>query len=86
MPISVYKAEGVSGQEIPNLHIVATEVIPSFSGTDAEGRTAFFRAIYRFQANELAIALRACLPGGTIDELLIALLDAKASSLRVPGP
>ena len=65
---------------VPDLQISATaEVSDSVSLETA-------RAFYAGQARELADALFASLPGGTIDALLVEMLDRKRSLFRVLGP
>lgn len=81
----IYKAHGLGGDQVPNLRLVANEEVPELSASPTFLADA--TALYREQGRAIAVALRASLPGGTIDALLVELLTAKASVLRVPlGP
>ncbi len=76
---TLYKAQAVvSSEPIPDLHLSAVEPIPD-GGTLDDARDA-----YQAQAHTIATALRRSLPGGTIDALLVELLDLKRSLLVIP--
>ena len=81
---SIYKAEECGGCPVPDLHLSITEHVPAFpAGTRWEDAANGF---YRAQGRELVAALKRTLPGGTMHALLVALLEDKASLLRVRDP
>lgn len=80
----IYKAQGSIGHPIPDLEITATEQLP------AQPMTQYYKAdlvaahrLFEEQARELVDRLFASLPGGTIDAVLVEMLNRKASVLRV---
>jgi len=75
----LYKALDIDpSNPTPDLHLTATEPIPRL-----ENDPIVCRILYAKQAEEIGRALYASLPGGTTDQLLIYLLLAKASMLKV---
>ena len=77
--IIVYKAMPLFPEGIPDLELKATEYIPAGSIGDEGSQKVWFSD----QAKSIADALYASLPGGTLDALLVELLDRKRSLLRV---
>jgi len=68
---------------VEDVHIAITAEVPDyFTGDDWEYQC---RQFHIDQANILAHALIRTLPGGTLDQLVVALLKHKASVLRVPS-
>lgn len=83
--LTIHRAAPIGNQVIPDLSITATEPMPKgealngdFSEWAARQREKFER-----EAQALCDALVTSLPGGTIDQLLRALLQYKASLFRV---
>lgn len=75
----IYKAHRtISSEPIPDLRLAALEQMPEALDL------AEARATYRDQARVIVAALRRSLPGGTIDAVLVELLEMKISLLRVP--
>jgi hypothetical protein len=74
-PPTIYKAHGLG--PLPDLHLVATEPIPEFESLGA------MRAFYAEQGRTIVDALSASLSGGTMDAVLVELLDRKRSLLRI---
>lgn len=77
MNTTVYKAQQTTEVTIPNMSITATEELPHDTGLAAP-RIRFYE-----QAKLISDALYDSLPGGTLDALLVELLDRKRSLLRV---
>lgn len=77
--ITIYKAESIGREVVPELHINATEAAPEMRDLVAA------HAHYQEQARAIADALSTSLPGGTVHELLVELLQRKACLLRVPA-
>jgi len=77
--INVHKAQAMPGCEVPSCMIDVIDVIPEFESLVVS------RMCYESDARLLFDALKASLPGGTIDALLRLLLENKASLLRIPG-
>lgn len=79
--MKIYLAEGA-----PELRLNADEAIPS-SPPDKDFPMDQWilnqRAVFASQAGLIADALFASLPGGTIDALLVEMLDRKRSLLRI---
>lgn len=77
MTTIIYKAQPThKGQSVPDLHITAAE---SFPETENLSRS---RILYDVDAKELVDALFNTLPGGTLDAILVHMLDRKRSLLR----
>lgn len=70
----------------PEVTISVTELVPDLHGTtiDEDGQIA--DRFYRAEAQQIAEALCASLPGGTFDRLVVLLLDMKSSQLKVAYP
>ena len=77
--IKVSKAQSLSPKcdDIPEMVIIAEKVFPEYTNM-AEAR--FWHGQ---DAKKIADALFASLPGGTIDALIVEMLDRKRSVLRV---
>lgn len=60
--------------------ITIFEPVPQLESEDE------LRALYANDAKELATVLVGCLPQGTLDQLLILLLEDRASLMRVVAP
>jgi hypothetical protein len=77
--LSVYKAQDIGDQKVEDANIIiGGDPIPSFDNLfDADG-------VCRNQGEQLNAVLRDTLPGGTYDQLLIAMLTQKASHFVVP--
>ncbi len=78
---TVYKA---GGEGVPNFAIVANTAIPKDADVTPEGVpfSTFeynWRSFYDEQARKILTVLLCSLPGGTIDALLVQLLDHKRS-------
>ena len=76
--VSILRARSVGDSHPPKLTIKAHEQIHDLKSLEEA------RALHRRQGIELADALLASLPGGTIDELLAELMRRKASLFSVP--
>lgn len=85
MTIYVYKAQGIGEHNIEPLEIRAEVAIPDLP--DNEGTEAWRHASQRRFEDEgikIAAALVEHLPGGTVDQVLRALLQHRASLFIVP--
>jgi antitoxin component of RelBE/YafQ-DinJ toxin-antitoxin module len=85
MTIYVYKAQGIGDQRIESLEIRAENAIPNLP--DKGSIEAWRRAsLARFEDEgvKIAAALVEHLPGGTVDQVLRALLQHRASHFIVP--
>ena len=80
MKIEVHKAEGFLCKSVPDLQITATKE-STYVPSDVPSA---YPPHFREDAESLADAMFQCLPGGTIDQLLVAFLQRKASMFRVP--
>lgn len=76
--VHVSKAEPVGGKTVPDLHLIFDGELGRCATLDES------KARFSAQAKQIALALRAHLPGGTLDQLLIELLQLKASHFVVP--
>jgi hypothetical protein len=79
--ITIYKAQSVANIGVPDLDIRADQPVPNVGLANTWMADA--RDFYREQAVEIATRLIQSLPGGTIDALLVQLLDHKRSLLQV---
>jgi hypothetical protein len=77
MNITVFKAQQTTEETIPDMTITATEELPQHTGLAAP-TIRFYE-----QARLIADALYDSLPGGTLDALLVEMLDRKRTLLRV---
>lgn len=84
--ITLCKAGPVTGREPPpNVTIRIEGAPPEWkSGVSEREWMEDALASYRYQGQRLADALFGSLPGGTLDQLLLAILERKACVLRVP--
>ena len=79
MEIEVYKAQGYDNKQVQDLKIEATnEILPSFGNIDLSYQ--YFRA----DAEKIFNGFCSSLPGGTVDQLLLLLLEHKANQFTVP--
>jgi hypothetical protein len=77
-----YKA--IRPPEVPDLEIIATEEIPEdYDGGAEDGWQRRSHAFFDGQGREIATRLLRSLPGGTVDALLVALLDHRRSHFIV---
>ena len=76
LDIKVYKAQRM-GAPTPDLQITAVDELPE------QGTLEMSRATFRAEGREIARGLIACLPGGTIDAVLLALFERQCSLLHV---
>ena len=77
--ILVYKHSPHPGKESNGAVIDITRDLPPFNREDDKPR----RKMFKYQAKAIADALFYSLPGGTIDALLVEMLDRKRSLLHV---
>ena len=76
--VTVGKAQRLApSDEVPNLCIVATDEVENTPSLESA------MAIYTEQAEKIVSALYTSLPGGTMDQILIKLLEKKASFFKV---
>jgi hypothetical protein len=81
--IRAFKAQPiVAARPVESLTIVIDEAIPD--RTRIHDALAAAQEVFATDAYALARALRAALPGGTLDALTAELLKMKATSLVVP--
>lgn len=80
--VKLLRAQPIAGAPVerqpPILQIDVEEVFPRHFTTD------YAAQVHAAQGDDLCTALCASLPGGTVDALLRALLERRASELRVP--
>lgn len=79
--LTLHSAGPIGDQHVPILRIVAVAEL-----TDEQTATmnpSTLRAHYQREGRSLAEAIVQHLPGGTVDQLLVALLEHRASLLRV---
>lgn len=79
MYIGLYRAGNINEKQPPVLHIYVVEQIK-----ESNIATVDQCALFKRQGKKLSDALFDSLPGGTIDALLVELLQRKASMLVVP--
>jgi len=88
MKIDIYKAQRtISNVAIPDVTIqIGPHEIPErIRGASPQAAMEIARDMFAFDAKAIVEALQQSLPGGTIDQILIELLKAKASGLVVPS-
>ena len=78
--VHLYKAQSAR-DPVESITLVFDEYVPQFSFNERWVDEA--RARFTEQGEELAAALLGVLPGGTVDQLLVALLRHRASVLVV---
>lgn len=66
--------------DVPVGVITIIEPIPHIDKEDD------LKAVYEHDANEIMTVIKGCLPQGTIDQLLIQLLEDRSSLLRTRAP
>ena len=76
--ISISKAQGIGDERVESVTIIIDRELPDFK--DIKTSKEAFEA----GAENLADALCAALPGGTLDRLIDKLLMKKATSFNVP--
>jgi hypothetical protein len=77
--VSLFKAQDtVRDQPVPSLEIVAYHAIPDSPTLEAAAEA------FQADAKQVVTAMLASLPGGTVDQILVELLRAKASHFVVP--
>lgn len=88
MDITVYKAQYFGPDNlVPDLRIVATETFPDLDfDLTASAFNEAHKKRFKEQADLILDGLRLTLPQGTLDALLVALLDYKRSIFVVRGP
>ena len=87
--ISIHRGAPVGDQVAPEVSIVISTDVPALPPTMLPGQTieehlAPLALLYQQDAQLIAHALRASLPGGTFDRLVCELLTMTASHFRVP--
>ena len=84
LSVTVSRAGSVGDKHAPRLALFAKTPVPDpgprYDAEEIQG----LRDLYRADAKRIADALFECLPGGTIDQLLIEFLQRKASMFCVP--
>ena len=75
--VLVYRAGAIGVNHVPVLRILAVTEVPDQSTLEGS------RTLYQRDAQQLAEALFQHLPGGTIDQLLVELMQRRACLLRV---
>jgi len=83
--IKIYKAQPIEDKKAESINIIIDKEIPNIEDMALDGRFSYnvARKIYKNQGEMIGNALYNSLPGGTIDELLIFLLEKKASFFKV---
>lgn len=76
--IKTYKASPVGKEEVPSLEIAFDLEVPEFEQLD------YGRKAYRDSAKEIVGAMVETLPGGLFDAILVEMMEARVSLLRVP--
>lgn len=76
--LKIKRGQDIGQRRTPQLMIQITEQIGDI------GSLKQFGAFYQEEGKALADALCGSLPGGTVDALLMKLLERRASMLRVP--
>lgn len=75
---------GASGENVPQLAITSQGHVPEIPCEDLQRWERDVYEMYRKQGERIVQAMRHCLPGGTIDHVMIALMQSRASMFRVP--
>lgn len=81
--LRLHRAQPTAGTPTLRTTIVVDDEISDDRSDEACARRM---SLFREEARALAIALRGSLPGGTIDALLVELLEGKLSQFVVPQP
>lgn len=76
--IRTFKASPVGKEEVPSLAIAFDQEVPDFDRPD------YGRDAYRDAAKEIVGAMGKSLPGGLFDAILVEMMAARVSLLRVP--
>jgi len=82
MEITVHKASAIR-DSVPDLVITANAAMPEIVHPSSPGWELLARDRYEQEGRLVAEALWQHLPGGTVDQILMALLERRASLLRV---
>jgi hypothetical protein len=79
--VRIYKADGFHGKPVEGCEISITYPLPAFDDTAFESGEP--EQVSKKEAESIFMALRDNLPGATFDQLLILMLQEKASHFRV---
>lgn len=79
MIVNVYTAQPVGDRTASYLHLTAQQPFPSVSPEEGD-------RIHAQDAQAVVSGLLASLPGGTLDRILVLLLQRQTSRLRVRWP
>lgn len=85
---TIYKAQTIGGRTAPDFSLVATEELPDTEKGNYDEDVYRPASIRQFdeQADIIVSAMIESLPGGTIDAVLIRLLQHRRSLFVVPYP
>lgn len=78
--VQVHRAGAIGAKHVPTLAIYAHAEVPETLSLDES------RALYLEEGRQIAEALFQHLPGGVVDQILIQLLERRASLLRIAVP
>lgn len=81
--LCLHRAQPTPGLATPPLTIMIDEEIDRDFSEEASDRR---RNLFRQEARALAIALRGSLPGGTVDALIVEMLEGKISQFVIACP
>lgn len=81
--LHLHRAQPTPGEATPPTTIVIGDEVDR---DDSEAGSIFRKTLFREEARALTIALRGSLPGGTIDALLVEMLEGKLSEFVVARP
>lgn len=76
--VEAFKASPTSDAPVADLEIVALAPTPTYASLEEQ------RAVHVAQARAIVAAMAVTLPGGLVDQILLALLEGRASHFRVP--
>jgi hypothetical protein len=79
--VVLHSAQAIGPEPIPVLRVMASTPAPNFKG---EGWEQTAREFYQREGEQLAEAIFKHLPGGTVDQVIRALLLRRASLFVVP--
>ncbi len=78
--IGLFRA--LADERVDDVTITIHAPIPTQPPIELRDHDAYFRALYRSEGNLLADTLWNALPGGSLDALIVALLERRASLLQ----
>lgn len=78
--LKVHRAGAIGGKHVPTLAIYAHDEIPHTNSIEEAA------ALYRAEGRKIADTLMDHLAGGVVDQILVRLLEHKASLLRIAEP